>query len=87
MLVVKGCTQHYGIDYIETFYPVCKTSIAMAMKKHWNIHQLDMNNAFLLGDLHEEVYVEIPQGLDIHTKGLVCKLNKLLTDLKQASRQ
>lgn len=56
--------------------------IVTAVKKHWYIYQLDVNNAFLHGDLHEEVYMKISQGLDIHTKGLVCNFNKSLYGLK-----
>ncbi len=57
-LVAKGYAQTYGIDYEETHSPVAKMTtiraiIAMATTKGWLLHQMDVNNVFLHGDLHE----------------------------------
>jgi hypothetical protein len=91
-LVVKGYAQTYGIDYEETYSPVAKMTtvraiIVMAITKGWSLHQMDVNNVFLHGDLQEEMYMEQPPGyVDQTHPNLVCRLKKALYGLKQAPR-
>ena len=64
-LVAKGYTQTYGIDCGENFSPVAKmatvrTIIGVATSKYWVLHQMDVKNAFLHGDLQKEVYMDEP---------------------------
>ncbi|KAI3421371.1 uncharacterized protein J3R85_012404 [Psidium guajava] len=91
-LVAKGFTQTYGIDYQETFAPVAKINsirvlLSLAVNSNWPLHQLDVKNAFLNGDLEEEVFMNLPPGFEERFEARkVCKLKKSLYGLKQSPR-
>ena len=92
-LVAKGYAQKYGIDYQETFAPVAKFNtirilISIAANRDWPLQQFDVKNAFLNGDLEEEVYMELPPGINQSSKheDKVCKLKRSLYGLKQSPR-
>ncbi|CAJ2628272.1 unnamed protein product [Trifolium pratense] len=90
-LVAKGFLQKAGFDFTEIFSPVVKPVtirilLTLAVTYKWQVHQIDINNAFLNGVLQEEVYMQQPTGFEVADKSLLCKLHKSLYGLKQAPR-
>ena len=87
-LVAKG----YTLNYYDTFSPVAKMAsirllFSMATMRSWPLYQLDIKNAFLHGDLAEEVYMEQSPGFVAQGEsGLVCRLCRSLYGLKQSPR-
>jgi len=87
--VALGNRQEYGVDYEETFAPVAKMTtvrliIAIVASKGWSLQQMDVKNAFLHGDLQEEIYMTPPPGFFSTTSTNICKLKRSLYGLKQA---
>ncbi|XP_019431445.1 PREDICTED: uncharacterized protein LOC109338626 [Lupinus angustifolius] len=91
-LVAKGFQQTASLDYDETFSPVIKSStiriiLSIAVHLNWEVRQLDINNAFLNGNLKETIFMHQPEGYIDSTKPYhICKLTKAIYSLKQAPR-
>ena len=89
-LVAKGFTHEYKIDYEETFALVVHISsvralLVVVVASKWDLFQMDVKNAFLNGDLSEEVYMQPPPSLSIESNK-VCHIQRALYGLKQAPR-
>uniref|UniRef100_A0AAV1ULM1 Reverse transcriptase Ty1/copia-type domain-containing protein n=1 Tax=Peronospora matthiolae TaxID=2874970 RepID=A0AAV1ULM1_9STRA len=84
-LVAKGCKQKYGIDYTETFLPVVnyvKLRMVVAITKYfdWTLDQLDVVTAFLYGEMKEQIFCAIPEGVEIDEDFDCFELVKTSTD-------
>jgi len=90
-LMVRGNHQLERFDFNETFAPAAKMSYActflsVAIARYWKLYQMDANNAFLHGDLKEEVYMRLPHGFSTTSPNKMCKLHKSLYGSRQAPR-
>ncbi|KAK8578706.1 hypothetical protein V6N12_069050 [Hibiscus sabdariffa] len=91
-LVAKVFRQIHGIDYDETFSPVAmfksiRILLAIVAFHDYEIWQMDVKTAFLNGKLEEDVYMTQPEGFVApENVGKVCKLQRSIYGLKQASR-
>ena len=91
-LVAKEFIQILGLDFNETFSPVVKAAtiriiITLAVNNDWLLRQVDINNAFLNGDLTKTVYMPQPEGFeDKNRPNYICKLKKTFYGLRQTPR-
>lgn len=88
--VCKGFTQVHGLDFDETYASVVKSPsyrlfFALQAKLGWKCRQIDVETAFLNGELDHEIYIEAPDGYPAPS-GMVCKLKRALYGLKQSPR-
>jgi histone deacetylase 1/2 len=92
-LVAKGYSQKEGVDFFETWAPTAKQTTArcilhLAASRDLEVHAMDVDQAFLQGDLDETIYMEPAPGFSGSVKaGNVWLLKKPLYGLKQAPRQ
>lgn len=91
-LCARGFLQREGVDFNETFAPVIRYDslrvlLATAAEKDLEVKQFDVKTAFLYGHLEEEIFMEIPEGLEVKecAKSVVCKLKKA-SKASQASK-
>ncbi|KAK4685970.1 putative transposase, partial [Tremellales sp. Uapishka_1] len=90
-LVAKGYSQIPGVDFEETFAPVGRTTslrimLTIAASMDLEIHQADVEGAYLNGKLDVEIFMEYPEGMVKSKSNNVLKLKGSLYGLKQSGR-
>ena len=90
-LVVKGCGQCPGYNYIETHSPIVRLEtihaiLAITVTKGLLIQQMDIKGAYLNGTLMETIYMRQPNYYNDST-GKVYKLKQILYKLKQSGQK
>ena len=106
-MVGRGFVQVQGVNYAETFAPVVKYSSVRALRaegaeEDLEFEQMDAQTAFLSGETQEDIYIEVPEGVEITPEDLaelgldnadnidkldlICKLKKSMYGTKQAPR-
>ena len=92
--VAQGYSQAYGIDFWEIYSPVPRwvtilLILAIAAMLNYEVHNMDVETAFLNSDIKEVIYLKQPEGFEQagpNGEELVCLLQKSIYGLKQASR-
>jgi len=62
---------------------ILRLLFALAVKKNWEICQINARTTCLDGDLDEEIYVEPPKGCDV-PEGYILQLTKAFCGPEQA---
>ena len=92
-LLALGCRQTSGINHNETYAPVVtmttiRSVLAVVAYNDLELEQMDVKTAFSNGDLQEDVFMAVPEGLRTSNSGnKVCKLLRSIYGLKQSPRQ
>ena len=94
-LVADGNTQKYGVDFNRVFATVVKPTtlrllLVLAAARDYNLHQVDITQAYLQAALDTDLYMRCPPGVhpfDAQGRPLVCKLQRSLYGLRQAGRE
>jgi hypothetical protein len=71
-LNLHGGKQIYGMYYYETYMPVVtwftiRLLITFGIIFHWALHQVDFVMAYPQAPIEEDIYMELPQGIDTAT--------------------
>ncbi|KAJ9520824.1 hypothetical protein QJQ45_014022 [Haematococcus lacustris] len=92
-LVAKGFMQVSGVDVGDVYAPVSKHTtlralLALAAARDMEVHQIDVEAAFLNGTLQpdEVIHIQQPEGFEEGSRNTVCRLQKALYGLRQAPR-